>query len=134
MAPTLRVEPLPTVKVKKGSAPVVTLKASLPAGYHANSNKPTESYLIPLTLKWTGGPLQMETVTYPQPSLEKYSFSDKPISVVTGEFAISTKFKVPSDAPNGPAAQTGTLRYQACDNKACYPPKSVPVNVTVSIE
>jgi hypothetical protein len=134
MAPALSVAPLPTVKVKKGTQTTVTLKASLPAGYHANSNKPTEAYLIPLTLKWTGGPLQMETVTYPVPTLEKYSFSDKPISVVTGEFAISTKFKVPADAQSGPAAQTGTLRYQACDNKACYPPKTVPINVTVSVE
>jgi hypothetical protein len=134
MAPTLSVAPVPTVKVKKGAPAVVTLKASLPAGYHANSNKPTEAYLIPLTLKWTGGPLQLETVTYPKPALEKYSFSDKPLSVVTGEFAISSKFNVPADAQSGPAAQTGTLRYQACDNKACYPPKNVPVSVTVSVE
>lgn len=134
MSPNLTVEAVPTVKVAKGSVSVVTLKASLPAGYHANSNKPTEAYLIPLTLTWTGGPLQTDSVTYPKGSLEKYSFSDKPLSVVTGEFSITTKFRVPADAPNGPAAETGTLRYQACDNKACYPPKKVPVNVTVSIE
>lgn len=134
MAPTLTVTPVPTVKVKKGSSATVSLKASLPAGYHANSNKPTEVYLIPLTLKWTAGPLQMESVTYPKPTMEKYSFSDKPLSVVTGEFAITTTFKVPADAQNGPAAQTGTLRYQACDNRACYPPKNVPVSVTVSVE
>ncbi len=134
MAPTLSVPPLPTVKAKKGSDVTVTLKASLPSGYHANSNKPTEAYLIPLTLKWTAGPLQVETITYPKAEMEKYSFSDKPISVVTGEFSIATKFKVPADAQSGPAAQTGTLRYQACDNKACYPPKNLPVNVTVSLE
>lgn len=134
MAPTLHVAPVPTVKARKGSEVVVTLKASLPAGYHANSNKPTEAYLIPLTLKWTGGPLQVDNVTYPKAEMEKYSFTDKPISVVTGEFSISTKFKVPADAANGPAAQTGTLRYQACDNKACYPPKTLPVNITVSVE
>ena len=125
---------MPTVKAAKGATVVLTLKASLPAGYHANSNKPTEVYLIPLTLKWTGGPLQSETINYPKPSMEKYSFSDKPISVVTGEFAIETKFKVPAGATPGPAAETGTLRYQACDNKACYPPKTLPVNITVSIE
>ncbi len=134
MAPTLKVEPVPTVKAKKGGETTVTLKATLPAGYHANSNKPSEAYLIPLTLKWTAGPLQLDGITYPKPEMEKYSFSEKPLSVVTGEFAITTKFKVPADAPNGPAAQTGTLRYQACDNKACYPPKSVPVNITVSVE
>jgi hypothetical protein len=122
------------VKASKGSVTVVTLKASLPAGYHANSNKPTESYLIPLTLKWTGGPLDVEAIDYPKGELHKYSFSDKPLSVVTGEFAVLTKFKVKSDAGSGPAQETGTLRYQACDNHACYPPKNVPVNVTVDVQ
>ena len=134
MAPTLTVTPIPTVKASKGSTTTVVLKASLPSGYHANTNKPTEAYLIPLSLKWTAGPMEMESVEYPKGTLEKYSFSDKPLSVVTGQFAITTKFKVPANAPNGPAAQTGTLRYQACDNKACYPPKNIPVNITVSID
>ena len=134
MSPKLTIEPIATVKAKKGSTAVITLKASLPAGYHANSNKPTESYLIPLTVKWTAGPLLSDTVTYPKGTMEKYSFSEKPLSVVTGEFNVTTMFKVPADAPAGPAAETGTLRYQACDNKACYPPKTVPLNVTVNIE
>jgi hypothetical protein len=134
MGPALTVAPVPTVKAAKGSVTMVALKASLPAGYHANSNKPSESYLIPLTLKWTAGPLQTDSIVYPKGTLEKYSFSDKPLSVVTGEFSIMTHFKVPADAARGPAAQTGTLRYQACDNKSCYPPKNVPVNITVNVE
>ncbi len=134
MAPVLTVVPQPTVKVSKTGTATITLKASLPTGYHANTNKPTEEYLIPMTLKWTGGPLQMESIEYPKGGLEKYPFSDKPLSVVTGEFSITTKFKVPAGAQTGPGAQVGTLRYQACDNKACYPPKNVPVNVTVHIE
>ncbi|MGD1070892.1 MAG: hypothetical protein ABSB15_12185 [Bryobacteraceae bacterium] len=137
MSPNLTVGPLPTVKVTKGSATAITVKASLPAGYHANSDKPTESYLIPLTLKWTGGPLQMDSIAYPQPKFERFPFqqpNDKPLAVVTGEFSITTKFKVPASASTGPAEETGVLRYQACDNKACYPPKNVPVNVTVTVE
>jgi hypothetical protein len=132
--PTLSVASQPAVKAKKGSVAVVTLKASLPEGYHANSNKPTEAYLIPLTLKWTGGPLQPGMIDYPKGKLEKYSFSDKPLSVVTGEFAITTKFQVPENAPAGPAAQTGTLRYQACNDRACFPPKTVNINLTVDVE
>jgi hypothetical protein len=137
MAPTLKVDPLPTVKAAKGSTAIITVKASLPAGYHANSNKPTYSYLIPLTLKWTGGPLDMQSIVYPVGTTERYGFQqpgDKPLSVVTGDFSIVTKFKVPAAAASGPAAQTGTLRYQACDDHACYPPKNVPINVTVSVE
>jgi hypothetical protein len=134
MAPNLSVAPVPMVKTAKGSVAVISLRASLPAGYHANSNKPTESYLIPLTLKWTGGPLDVDSIDYPKGKLEKYSFSDKPLSVVTGEFAITTKFRVKSGASSGPAQETGSLRYQACDNHACYPPKNVPVNVTVQVQ
>jgi len=134
MAPNLSVSPVPMVKAAKGSVTVVSLNASLPPGYHANSNKPTEAYLIPLTLKWSAGPLDVESVDYPKGKLEKYSFSDKPLSVVTGEFAITTKFRVKQGASSGPAQETGTLRYQACDNHACYPPKNVPVNVTVEVQ
>ncbi len=133
-SPTLTVAPVPTVKVRKGSVAAVTLRAVLPPGFHANSNKPSDEYLIPLTLKWTGGPLTVESVEYPKGSLEKYPFSPKPLSVVTGEFSISTKFKVPANAPNGAAAQNGTLRYQACNDHMCFAPKSVPISVTLEIE
>jgi Disulphide bond corrector protein DsbC len=135
MAPQMKVEPQPTVKAKRGTPAVVTLKVSLPAGFHANSDKPTDPNLIPLVLKWTGGPLEGGVITYPKPSLEEYGFTaGKPISVVTGAFDLVTKFKVPATAAPGPATQTGTLRYQACNDRMCFPPKTVAVNVTVSVE
>jgi hypothetical protein len=134
MSPNLTVAPLETVKAAKNTTVTVTVKAHLPSGYHANSNKPTEAYLIPLTLTWEKGPLTVEKIAYPAGSMEKYSFSEKPLSVVTGDFSIATTFKVAPGTANGPAGQTGILKYQACDDHACYPPKKVPVNLTVSVE
>ena len=133
-SPTLTVAPVPTVKAKKGSVATVTVRAVLPPGFHANSNKPTDDYLIPLTIKWTGGPLQADGIVYPKADLEKYSFSDKPLSVVTGEFTITTKFKVPADAAQGPAAENGTIRYQACNDRMCFAAKNVPVTISLNIE
>jgi thiol:disulfide interchange protein DsbD len=133
-SPTLTVAPVPTVKAKKGTVATVTVRAVLPPGFHANSNKPTDDYLIPLTLKWTGGPLQTDGIAYPKADLEKYSFSDKPLSVVTGEFTITTKFKVPADAAQGPAAENGTIRYQACNDRMCFAAKNVPVTISLNIE
>ena len=134
MSPSLTVAPVATVKAAKGTEATVTLKASLPPGFHANTNKPTEAYLIPLTLKWTGGPLEAGAIAYPKGTMEKYSFSDTALSVVSGEFSISTKFKVPAGAPTGAAAESGTLRYQACNDKACFPPKTLNVSFTVTVE
>jgi hypothetical protein len=135
MAPVVTIAPQPTVKAKRGAPATVTLKVSLPAGFHMNSNTPTDPNLIPLTLKWTGGPLEGAAITYPKPELETYTFTaGKPISVVTGVFEVTTKFQVPAAAAAGPAAQTGTLKYQACNDRMCFPPKTIPVNVTVSVE
>jgi hypothetical protein len=135
MAPEMKIESQSAIKVKRGAPATVTLKVSLPAGFHANSNKPTEPNLIPLVLKWTGGPLQDGAITYPKPVMETYGFTaGKPISVVTGAFDIVTKFSVPAAATPGPAAQTGSLRYQACNDRMCFPPKTVSVNVAVSVE
>jgi hypothetical protein len=133
-SPTLAVAPVPTVKAKKGSVATVTVRAVLPPGFHANSNTPSDAYLIPLTMKWTGGPLQADGITYPKADMEKYSFSDKPLSVVTGEFTITTKFKVPADAAQGPSAENGTIRYQACNDRMCFAAKTVPVTISLNIE
>ena len=135
MAPVVTIAPQPTVKAKRGAPATVTLKVSLPAGFHMNSNTPTEANLIPLTLKWTAGPLEGGVITYPKPEMETYTFTaGKPISVVTGAFDVTTKFQVPATAATGPAAQTRILSYQACNDRMCFAPKKIPVNVTVSVE
>lgn len=133
-SPTLTVATVPTVKAKKGSVATVVVHAMLPPGFHANSNMPSDDYLIPLTMKWTGGPLQADGIVYPKAAVEKYAFSDKPLSVVTGEFTITTKFKVPAAAPQGPSAENGTIRYQACNDRMCFAAKTVPVTISLNIE
>jgi hypothetical protein len=101
-------------------------------GFHVNSNKPEDEYLIPLKLTWTG-PLQAEEVTFPKPERMKSSFSDKPLVVYTGTFDIVTKFKVPANAPDGPNMAAGKLRYQACNDKECLRPQTVDVNLSLDI-
>jgi hypothetical protein len=104
-------------------------------GFHVNSNKPSEDYLIPLKLTWTStGALVPGAVVYPKPTLEKYEFAEKPLSVLTGSFDVVANFKVAPNAPAGPGAVSGKLRYQACNNRACYPPKTVDVTVVYQVQ
>lgn len=110
------------------------LKAQLQPGYHVNSNTPSEDYLIPLKLTWSKEPLQAEQVIYPKPQMEKYAFSDKPLSVFSGSFEIVTRFKAPADARNGMAIMNGKLRYQACNDRECLAPRNLDVAVSVDIQ
>jgi hypothetical protein len=57
-----------------------------------------------------------------------YSFSFDPtekLDVYAGDFTM----KLPVVAAAGEHTVSGVLRYQACDNAACYPPKTLPVQV-----
>lgn len=108
----------------------VTLKS----GYHVNSNTPSESYLIPLRLSWDAGPLETVGVVFPKPHLEKYEFSATPLSVFTGNFELVSKFKVAAGAPTGPGMALGKLRYQACNNNSCLPPKVLEIKLPVVIQ
>jgi hypothetical protein len=104
-------------------------------GYHVNSNTPSDEYLIPLTVTWTSlGALENPKVIFPKPSSEKYEFAEKPLSVFTGKIELTASFKVSSNAPAGPGAASGKLRYQACSNKACFPPKNVDIAVPYQIQ
>jgi hypothetical protein len=111
------------------------IPVSVLPGFHVNSNKPSEEYLIPLKLTWTAtGALQPGAIVYPTPSQEKYEFAEKPLSVLTGSFDIVASFKVAGNASAGPGSAAGKLRYQACNNRACFPPKTVDVTVNYQIQ
>lgn len=112
----------------------IKVTATLDEGFHLNSHTPPEAYLIPLTLKWTPGPLEAVDIQYPAPKPLKVPFDPKPLSVLTGKFEIATKFKVPASAPSGPITVAGKLRYQACNDKACFPPKTVDVKAPVEVK
>ena len=119
----------------RGAGVEAKIPVSVLPGYHVNSNKPTLDYLIPLKLTWTAtGALESGEIAYPKPSLEKYDFEEKPLSVYTGNFDITAHFKVAANAPAGPGAAAGKLRYQACSNKACYPPKTVDVTIPYTVQ
>ena len=132
--PILTVAPPQKVVARRGSDAAAKVAISLSPGYHVNSNTPHEDYLIPLKLTWTPAPLEVSSVTYPKPTDEKYPFSpDQPLSVFTGNFDVTTKFKVPADATGGLTVINGKLRYQACNNSMCFPPKTVEIKLPLEI-
>ncbi len=125
------------MRLKAGSTSEVTLKLALRDGYHVNSNKPSDKYLIPLKLTWNplfkDGPAETAEVVFPKPQFEKVAFSPNPLSVFTGEFELVTRFKVPASAMPGPAALIGKVHYQACNDRMCLTPKNLDVAMQVDV-
>jgi len=123
----------PKLLAKKNTTVTAKLAVQLRNGYHVNSNTPSDDYLIPLRLTWTAAPLETKGVAYPKPKMEKYEFSEKPLSVFTGDFDLVTTFQVPASAAPGMQVISGKVRYQACTHKECFPPKTIEVKLPVDI-
>jgi len=122
------------VTTKRGAAVEVKTPVLLKPGYHVNSNTPSESYLIPLRLTWDPSLLETVSVVFPKAHMEKYEFSENPLSVFTGDFELVTKFKVAEKAPAGPGMVLGKLRYQACNRNSCLPPRVAEIKMPVVIQ
>jgi thiol:disulfide interchange protein DsbD len=130
----LTVGAIPKVSGKRSDAVEVKIPVSIDAGFHVNSDKPSEDYLIPLKVKWTDtGALQGGDLVYPKPTSLNMAGDDKPLSVFEGSFNIVAKFKVAGSAPAGPGSANGKLSYQACNAKMCFPPKTVDISVPYSV-
>jgi DsbC/DsbD-like thiol-disulfide interchange protein len=126
---------LPKVSGKRGAAVQAKIPMSVKPGFHVNSNTPADEYLIPLKLTWKStGALEGGQIAYPKPSLEKYEFSEKPLSVFTGNFDVVASFKVAANATAGPGVAVGQLRYQACSDRACFPPKTIEVAIPYQVQ
>jgi DsbC/DsbD-like thiol-disulfide interchange protein len=104
-------------------------------GFHINSNKPSDQYLIPTTLtpQLPAG-IGLVEIVYPPGKLEKFAFSpDKPLDVYTGSVTLRLRLRaLPSGAP-GSTMIPITLRYQACNDSSCLPPVKVPVSVKIEV-
>ncbi|MEK7750383.1 MAG: protein-disulfide reductase DsbD domain-containing protein [Acidobacteriota bacterium] len=124
----------PRTTGKRGGVMDARVTVQLRNGYHVNSNTPADDYLIPLRLTWAAAPLEVAATTFPKPKLEKYSFSAKPVSVFTGDFDILTRLKVPESVMQGPGVLLGKLRYQACNDNSCLPPKTIEVRLAYQIQ
>lgn len=108
----------------------VALRFAIQTGLHINSHTPHSSFLIPttLTLEPRAG-VQVAQVEYPVGVDYHFAFSPKDaLSVYTGEFGLIVQVH----ARPGEYTLHGRLHYQACDSRACNPPRTLPLTLHVT--
>jgi hypothetical protein len=113
--------------VPAGKKTMVEVHFTVIDGYHVNSHTPKSDFLIPTVLKVQPAAGVVEAA--PEYSTgHDFSFAFDPsnkLDVYTGTFTV----KLPVVAAAGSHTLDATLHYQACDHAACYPPKSLPLQV-----
>src|SRR5438093_5687157 len=120
--------------VHPGSTVRAAVQVKLPEGFHVQSNKPRDPSLIPTRLRFDATPaVTVAEIVFPPPVDQTVLGYDQPLAVFEREFAIGAQFAVSSSAQPGDIRVPGHLRYQACNETTCFPPKTVDVVWTLHV-
>jgi len=134
-APSITLSPPGVTTVTRGKPGKVELRFRVNSGFHVNSNTPKSEFLIPTVLKLDAPTdIAVGKITYPAGEEMSFPFSpDEKLSVYTGEFPLTVVIHPLTSVAPGKYLLRGELKYQACDNAACYPPKKLPVEFEVKV-
>lgn len=133
--PAVVMAAVPLVTAPRAAQTMVSLDFRVPPGYHINSNTPKSEFLIPTSLKMDlPTDIILGKIKYPDGEDLSFPFSpDEKLNVYTGDFRIVVAVHPLLAVTPGKYIMHGVLRYQACDNSACYPPKTVRVEFNVKV-
>ena len=120
-------------EVTRGAQARGTVTMSIPGGLHVNSNRPSSEYSIPTTVNITASGAKVGSVTYPRGANRKFEFSENAINVYQGTIRFPFSVKVPSNFKGDVIRLRAVVRYQACTNEVCYPPKTKDITFTARV-
>ena len=137
----IRVTPSATATVVRGGQHILlSLDLMLGRGLHAYAPGAPEEF-ITVTWKLAESPTFKSTAPqWPKPEKGKLYGYDEPIPNYTGLFRATREITIASQqalaklAPNGEVEITGEFRYQACNDRVCFPPETVPVTWRLIVE
>lgn len=111
--------------VKPGSTVQGRVYMEIPAGYHTQSNKPSDKYLVATKVDlYTYKGVRTGVITYPPAKFIAFGEEKKKLSVYEGRATFRFNVTVPLDYKEGEVAIKALIRYQSCNDHECYPPKT----------
>lgn len=122
-----------SIKVKQGEQVSVNLGISVNSGWHMNSSKPNDEFLIPSVITAKSNSAKLVDVKYPKAKEIKLSFSEEPVSVYEGNETAVLIFKANKDAAVGKSKTIVTLEYQACNDNSCLPPNETTAEFEIEV-
>jgi cytochrome c biogenesis DsbD-like protein len=133
--PYVVMAPVGSVQLRPGATKDISLAFRVGSEFHINSHTPKSPLLIPTALKLDAtAPVKLGDVKYPAGQDMSFAFSgDEKLNVYSGDFVIDAFVAAPANATPGSYPVKGTLRFQACDHSACYPPRNLPVEFQVTV-
>lgn len=128
-------EPAASVEIAAGGAAETFVRLTVARGYHISANPATLSYQIAtqINVEPRDGITAGQPV-YPPSVMKKFSFEPQPFAVYEDEVVIQIPLRVEASAAKGAHTLPAKVRVQACDDQACYPPRTINTSIPVTVK
>ena len=125
---------LSTDKAQRGRVIQAAVVMDIPGGYHVNSNRPLEKFLVATQLTIEAAKeVRVGPVAYPRARLQTFQFSKEKLSVYEGRAILRFNVTVPANFNSGSLELKAKLKYQSCSNSLCFPPQTREVRLQVPV-
>lgn len=122
-------------RTQRGRTVQGTIVMDIPSGYHANSNRPLERFLIATQLQLEAPQgILAGAILYPRPLLRSLKFSKNKVSVFEGRTTIRFSVTVPRSFAGNSAELKARLRFQSCNDDLCFPPQTREIKLWLNVE
>jgi thiol:disulfide interchange protein len=120
-------------KVEQGKQIKFKITATIKNGFHINSNKPNDEFLIPLTITSGHAAFPISKIDFPVPEEFKFPMSDQPVSAYLGTTQIGITINISGNIQAGKYTVPIEFNYQACNDQSCFPPSTITDSITVEV-
>lgn len=120
--------------VRRGRSAQAVVVMDIPAGYHVNSNRPLEKFLIPTQLQVEApAGVRVSAVRYPRALLRNLKFSKNRVAVYEGRAMMRFNVTVPASFGAESTELKARLKYQSCNDEVCFPPQTREISIPVRV-
>jgi thiol:disulfide interchange protein DsbD len=121
-------------RIHPGEPFQVAIEVRIKQGFHINSHKPLDQFLVPTAVKFDDKEgFDFAPPSYPVPQLKSFSFSTSQVSVYDGRIVMRTLAKLAQNVALGDTKISGHLAYQACNGQTCFMPRSAKFEIPLEI-
>jgi hypothetical protein len=134
-SPLVSVASIETLVIARGSKAPLDIALRVNKGFHVNSHQPNDELLLPTVVHLSPPEgIAIMNIAYPEAEELALPFAghDK-LSVYSESFEVTAEVRIPKSAVLGTQRVHGEVRYQACDNRQCFPPKTTPLEFDVKV-
>ena len=123
-----------SVEIEAGHSRSLRIQVRVKPGYHVQANPVRNANLIPITVELgPSGGVRPDRPVYPPSKPFRIADGSEDLVVYDDSFFIESSVRVTQAQRPGLVVLSGTLRYQACTDRTCLAPRSIPLRVPIEV-